>query len=303
MLAKITILCFAASYGVALLLEVSRLFFRLPVRLVVMLGFAAAGLLAHTAFIWNQTRIEPSGVPFSSWHMWFLLAAWILALVYIWLAASRPDTSIGIFILPVILALVAAAWQSDPQATFPRDQAIGAWGAIHGVALLLGTVTTAIGFVAGLMYLVQSYRLKHKLPPRPGLRLPSLEWLQSLNKYMFYASALLIAGGLFAGIVLNMIGQGVPWTDRFILSSAGLLAWLFAATIFEMVYKPAQQGRKVAYLTVMNFVFLAAVLGMVLLGESEHATDSRSRSPSGTSDRVAAVIKVPSGGRDLQEAL
>jgi len=271
MLAKITIVCFAASYGVALLLEVSRLFFRLPVRLVVMLGFAAAGLFAHTLFLWNQAQPD-GGVPFSSWHLWFLMAAWILALVYIVLAGTRPETSIGIFMLPVVMALIAAAWLSDPKATFPRAQALGLWGAVHGSALLLGTVTAALGFVAGLMYLVQSYRLKHKLPPRPGLRLPSLEWLQTVNKQTLYLSVLLVALGVFAGIVLNMIRrEQLPWTDRVVISSAGLLAWLFAATLFELLYKPAQQGRKVAYLTVANFVFLTAVLWMVLFSGSQHA--------------------------------
>ena len=49
-LTKITITCFAASYLVTLLLEISRLFFRAPVRLVFTFGFAAAGLLAHSLY-------------------------------------------------------------------------------------------------------------------------------------------------------------------------------------------------------------------------------------------------------------
>src|SRR5688572_7224182 len=102
MLEKVTIVCFAASYGVAFLLEISRLFFRLPVRLVVMLGFAAAGLVAHTIFLGNHARTT-AGVPFSSWHLWFLLAAWLLAAMYLTFAALRPQASIGIFMLPVVL--------------------------------------------------------------------------------------------------------------------------------------------------------------------------------------------------------
>jgi hypothetical protein len=271
MLDRISILCFAASYGVALLLEVSRLFFRLPVRLVVMLGFGVAGIFAHTVFLWNQAQIGiAAGVPFSSWHLWFLMAAWILAVVYLTVAAARPQASIGIFMLPMVLGLIAAAQFADHTA-FPRDRAITAWELVHGIALLLGTVTMALGFVAGVMYLTQSYRLKHKLPPRPGFRLPSLEWLQSVNKQTLYFSALLVAGGMFAGIVLNMLRQRVPWNDAVVLTSGGLLAWLFAATLFELLYKPAQQGRKVAYLTVASFAFLVAVLWMVLFSGSNHA--------------------------------
>jgi hypothetical protein len=275
MLDKITIVCFAASYGVALALEISRLFFRMPVRMVVILGFVAAGLLAHTIFLWN--RAQPgiaAGVPLSSWYLWLLLASWILTFVYLSLASSKPDAAIGIFMLPVVLGLIAAATLVD-DTTFPKTQAEGHWLAMHGMALLIGTVTTALGFIAGLMYLIQSYRLKHKLPPRPGFHLPSLEWLQAVNKQSLYLSSLLVAVGVFAGVVVNMLRQGVPWTDRVVLSSAGLLAWLFVATLFELAYKPAQQGRKVAYLTVMNFVFLAAVLTLVLFSGSAHAVGAK----------------------------
>ena len=45
------------------------------------------------------------------------------------------------------------------------------------------------------MYLVQSYRLKHKLPPIQGLQLPSLEWLERVNARATVLSALLLVIG------------------------------------------------------------------------------------------------------------
>jgi CDP-diglyceride synthetase len=141
------------------------------------------------------------------------------------------------------------------------------------------------------MYLVQSYRLKHKLLPRPGFRLPSLEWLQMVNKQTLYLSAILVAVGLFAGVVLNVLRKqsGISWTDPLIVSSGGLLAWLFAATLFELLYKPAQQGRKVAYLTIVNFVFLAAVLAIVLFGESKHAVGAREQGSRGAGELTGSA--------------
>ena len=50
-LSGISIVCFAASYAVALGCEASRLLFRSGVRGMVMVGFAAAGLIAHTLFL------------------------------------------------------------------------------------------------------------------------------------------------------------------------------------------------------------------------------------------------------------
>lgn len=274
MLSHVHVVCFFSSYAVALALEISRLFFRMPVRLAVMVGFAAMGLVLQTAYLANHARTGT--MPLSSWHDWHLIASWILAAIYLAIVTSRPLTSVGLFLLPVVLILTAVGWSFPAGESFPRDQAVLIWGIAHGLMLLLGTVAVSLGFVAGLMYLVQSWRLKHRVSPQAGLKLPSLEWLQRMNKQSLVYSSCYIALGLIAGIILNTIkargsGASVPWTDSVVVSSAGLLLWLLAATTFEWVYKPAQQGRKVAYLTVASFLFLAVVMAMVLGGNSQHS--------------------------------
>ncbi len=64
-----------------------------------------------------------------------------------------------------------------------------------------------VGFVAGLMYLVQAYRLKHKRLPAQGLRLPSLEWLDRVNSRAIVLSAVLVAAGFLSGIMLNAVNH------------------------------------------------------------------------------------------------
>ena len=155
---------------------------------------------------------------------------------------------------------------------------------MHGIALLIGTLAVMVGFVAGLMYLMQAWRLKHKLPPAGGLRLPSLEWLEKVNGRVIILSALMVGIGFVAGMILNVIDRGgtgeLPWTDPVIWSSGLMLAWLVAAAIFNGVYRPARRGRKVAYLTVASFGFLVLALATLLLvntahGGSRAATDKR----------------------------
>ena len=51
MLAGISLTCFTASYAVALALEITRMWFRSGLRRALMLGFAAAGVLAHTIYL------------------------------------------------------------------------------------------------------------------------------------------------------------------------------------------------------------------------------------------------------------
>ena len=75
-----------------------------------------------------------------------------------------------------------------------------------------------------------------------------------------------------AGLVLNMLPprQQIPWTDPVVLSSSAMLVWLVAAGLFNALYRPARRGRKVAYLTVVSFLFLLVSLTVALLFETRH---------------------------------
>ena len=88
MLSGVSTVCFASSYAIAWALEISRLLFRSGVRGAIMLGFAAAGLVAHTAFLYYRA-VNAAGAPLSSQRDWFLVAAWALVVVYLCLAVLR----------------------------------------------------------------------------------------------------------------------------------------------------------------------------------------------------------------------
>ncbi|MCU0961104.1 MAG: cytochrome c biogenesis protein CcsA [Pirellulaceae bacterium] len=275
MLSGVSILCFTASYAVTLTLEVSRLWLRLPVRWLLMIGFAAAGLVAHTIYLAMLARADVqrgSGTPLSHWTDWCLLAAWVLAVVYLRLAVRRRENAVGIFLLPLVLALIGAGYAVREHPPFARAQALSYWSVLHGVLLLAGTVAAALALAVGIMYLLQSDRLKRKLPPRPGFRLPTLEWLHKFNRRAMLTATFLITLGLLAGIVLNFIRQAghhrtVSWTDPVVLWSLVLLLWLTAEAVLERRYRPAREGRSVAYATVASCLLLGLVLWLVLAGQ------------------------------------
>ncbi len=195
-----------------------------------------------------------------------------------------------------------------PLPPFARAQALSYWGIVHGIMLMLGTVAAALGFAAGIMYLLQSYRLKHKLLPRPGFRLPTLEWLQKLNRRSLLLSTFLLGLGLLAGLALNLIRQSssdgtVSWTDPVVISSGVLFLWLAIATLFESLYKPAREGRKVAYITLASFVFLGLVLCLVLLGQHGISRSPGAGSPAREVPRQAMLPRTcPAAGEVVDEA-
>ena len=276
MLSGIEILCFATSYSVSLVLEVTRLLFRASARIIVMLAFAVAGFVAHTIYLTLQAREGlAAGQPLSSWYDWCLFASWVLVAAYLVITISYPRIALGVFLLPLVLALIGLAYLFQDVPAFSPDRATRLWGMFHGMALLLGTVAVAMGFVAGVMYLVQAYRLKQKLPPRSGLELPSLEWLQFANSLALVVSSFLLVLGLVAGTALNLVKYtsdvpSTPWNDSVVWGSGILLLWLIAALLFNWLYKPARQGRKVAYLTVASFLFVILAISMAL--SAQHAS-------------------------------
>ncbi len=301
MLSGISITCFAASYALTLVLEASRLLFRAPVRHVIMLGITGAGLVAHTLYLVAQATDALHGgvAPLSSWYHWCLMAAWVLAVAYLVVLIRRPQAAFGLFVLPLLLGSLGVAWLFRNAEPFAPQEAHLRWSMVHGLALLLGTASVALGFAAGVMYLVQSYRLKHKLPPRQGFVLPSLEMLRSANRWALYVSTALVAGGLVSGIVLNLINSlsdeaALPWTDAVVWTSGLLLAWLLGAIAFEHFYRPAREGRKVAYLMIASFLFLSLVLGIVLFVPSAHA--SPHETSGGGQQRAEQTGSVPRPG-------
>jgi ABC-type uncharacterized transport system permease subunit len=276
----ISILCFFATYSVTLALEINRAVFGTGRRMAyITFATGMLGLVAQAWFLTDQVHkgLLRHTAPLSSFHHWFLIAAFVLVAVYLVWSFRRPGTAFGLFLLPVSLLLILLATRFPPEQTFSPQRASLVWGTIHGGSLLLGTVAVCVGFAAGLMYLFQSYGLKHKTRARRGFRLPSLESLQQTNSRALVISSVLLGIGLLAGVLLNLTEpeEGLSWADPAVLSSGGLFLWLVVACLFSMFYKPVRVGKKVAYLTVASFIFLMLVLGITLLGPSTHGGGTR----------------------------
>ena len=111
-IAGISLVCFAASYAVAWLLELAKLLFSSAVRQWLMLGFVVAGLVAHTLYlVYRAVEFEAS--PLSSSFDWCLVAAWLLTVAYLYLNYDYPKAALGLYMLPLTLSLVGAAAAAD----------------------------------------------------------------------------------------------------------------------------------------------------------------------------------------------
>ena len=169
---RLTVLCFAGTYGLALASDLARLVVRGQARWYLTVGLTALGWAVHTAFLGNLAyaparacRSRPSMSRY-----WSCRGSWRRS-TCTW-SSDRPSR------WPSASSSCRSCWRwrsSRGSRARVRAGAAGAaglkfWGTVHGLLLLAGAVSTCVAFAAGLMYLAQANRLKQKRPSRFGPR-------------------------------------------------------------------------------------------------------------------------------------
>lgn len=254
---RITLFCFAASYGLAMGLELFQLFRPGKAARWLCTLAASAGLLAHTLFLLVQR--PPLATQFGS----LLFLAWILAVFYLYGSIHHRHQAWGVFALPLVLGLVILAAVFAPQGAPLERMSLDwtrFWGILHGSLLLLAAVGVCVGFLASVMYLVQARRLKAKTPPGHGLRLLSLERLEDMNRRaIILAFPLLTAGVLVGAALMAQERETIQgWSDPKVLGAVVL--WLVFVLVLYLRYGLHLRGRRLAFLTILAFALLLITL-------------------------------------------
>ena len=280
-MSNVTVLCFFATYLLVLGLEWLRTV--RPHRLIrpLALVLALAGLVAHTFFLLERSR--QSGLPplLSSTRDWLLVLAWLGAVLYVFLGLMDRDLSIGLFLFPLVLALIGASHfvsvMTNPVVAPAADahgQAVRHWVMLHASLLVFGIGFVVIGLVLSLMYLVQHRRLKQKHVMHDGLSLPSLEKLARLNWWAVMISIPLLVLGMLTGIGLSWFKLGGPVIalgDPVVVGNGA--AWTVMAIFFcwlRFTQRPA--GKQVAWLTIWAFgLLLVTLVGLQVLSGGHFA--------------------------------
>ncbi len=263
-------------------MEVARIFFKVPGRNVFLIGMLVMGLIAHSIFLVNQFTLTAMDGErpqlLANWFQWAVLGAWGLALSCTLLTIRNPNGSMGLFLIPMVLILIGLAQFMVSAPAFELDTTVNLWRAIHGVSLLVGTMFIVFGLAFGLMYLFQSHRLKLRSQKRSRIKLPTLEFLQSMNRLSLLASALGVAVGLLSGVMMNFNQQGhVAWLSGETVFTFALFVWVTIAALLEMTTGSSLGGRRSAYLVIANFIFLVVVMTSVLF--SSHGQPSKPAQP------------------------
>ena len=113
---RLKVLCFAGTYGLALICELARLVIRSPFRWYLTVGLTALGWLVQTVFLANLALKDPMILPVTTAFESVMVLAWIVALIGLYLMLHWPrQVAVGLFVLPLVLGLVVAAGWFAPR--------------------------------------------------------------------------------------------------------------------------------------------------------------------------------------------
>lgn len=107
---NVSVMCFFASYLLALAFEVVRFYRRSTLVEVLHLAMTAAGLVAQTLYLGLRSRQTHLPPLLSSFSDWLLVLAWLVVLLYLIFVLSDRTFRAGILVLPLVMALIVAAW-------------------------------------------------------------------------------------------------------------------------------------------------------------------------------------------------
>ncbi len=265
---NVSVMCFFASYLLALAFEVARFYRRSTLVEVLHLAMTAAGLVAQTLYLGLRSRQTHQPPLLSSLSDWLLVLAWLVVLLYLIFVLSDRTFRAGILVLPLVMALILAAWLGGGELGV-REPALASksWLMLHVSLLVFGTAAILGGLVLSLLYLWQHWRLKHGHARHGNLALPSLERLERLNRWALLAAVPLLTLGLIIGVALTTKepASWATWADPVVLT--GSVCWLMMVGVFVYVLgRQRAPGRQVAWLTAVSCGFLLlTVVGSQIL--------------------------------------
>lgn len=281
--AKVSVFCFLASYVVAWGLDAARMWKRWPVPRTVGLVFGTAGFAAQTLYLLLRGRQENLPPLLSSTHDWLLVLAWIVVLLYLFLAALDRELAVGLFMLPVVLLFVAVSYFVSKQPN-PLIEGMRGLAMLHASLLVVGFAGVVSGVVLSVMYFVQHRRLKQHHASQPGVTLPSLARLARWNWWAVVVSVPLLTLGLGSGVALGFKAQkakaALSFSDPVVLGHG--IVWIAMMSLFVWLLTTRRStGKQVAALTLWAGGFLLVILiGLQVLTRGGLASFHASRTPS-----------------------
>jgi cytochrome c-type biogenesis protein CcsB len=139
------------------------------------------------------------------------LFGFLITLGFLLLYWRYQVTSLSVFAFPIVfvLTLAAAAAREPSPAVAPILRS--SWIPIHVSFALVGYAALVLGFLAGVMYLIQERELKRKKPHAFYYRLPPLDTIDRFGARVLTVGFPFITIGILVGTVGAAAAWGPAW--------------------------------------------------------------------------------------------
>ena len=216
--------------------------------------------LAHTFVIGMQT-MEAGHIPVAGPTSAISTFVWLLALSYLYVEMTTDERAMGVFILPLLVAL-----QAIP-ALRPgiEDRAAVLQGPLFGLhvsSLLFAYASFALACVIGITYVLLFTEIKAKHLGFFYARLPSLQVLDRMNHRAIVIGWVFLTLGIIVGVVWAAqaragFGAGDPRVQAMSLQDPKIFVALVCWAVYSFELFAARRigwgGRRLAYLSAVGF--------------------------------------------------
>ena len=220
-----------------------------------------AGALAHTFVIGMQT-MEAGHVPITDPTTAISSFVWLLALAYLYTEMTTDERAMGVFILPLLVAL-----QTIPALNpgiEPRSAVLqGPLFSIHVSSLLFAYASFALACVVGITYVLLFKEIKAKHLGFFYARLPSLQVLDRMNQRTIAIGWICLTIGIVAGVMFAAQARASssaaldPRVQAMSLGDPKIFVALLCWAVYSFEVFAARRigwgGRRTAYLSALGF--------------------------------------------------
>lgn len=221
-----------------------------------------AAALVHTFVIGMQT-VEVGHVPVAGATSAISTFVWLLALAYLYTEMTTDERAMGVFILPLLVALqTIPAFRPTPEVH--SDVLRGPLFGIHVSSLLFAYASFALACVIGITYVLLFKEIKAKHLGFFYARLPSLQVLDRMNQRAIVIGWIFLTLGMIAGAIWTALSRGyaagTPQLQAMSLQDpkifVALVCWLVYSFELFAARRIGWGGRRSAYLSALGFAIV-----------------------------------------------
>jgi ABC-type transport system involved in cytochrome c biogenesis permease subunit len=222
-----------------------------------------AAALAHTFVIGMQT-MEAGHVPVGGATSAISTFVWLLALAYLYTEMTTDERAMGVFILPLLVALQAIP-AIRPGVEERAAVLQGPLFGVHVSSLLFAYASFALACVIGITYVLLFKEIKAKHLGFFYARLPSLQVLDRMNQRAIVIGWVFLTIGMIVGAVWALQARGGyaagdPRVQAMSLQDPKIFVALVCWVVYSFELFAARRigwgGRRAAYLSAVGFAIV-----------------------------------------------